>query len=427
MTLPPKRRARGSDTFMNFQYEPDYGVPSEDDFLRLPMVSSTLGAEQGLIESDLLGQGRESFDPTPDVVNNDGDVVVPVDVRFFGNHLMHFFGEPETTGEDAATGTTVFSAQPAVDSTITINGTAFTFKASGASGNQINIGADLAATLIAIRAALNASAVSGVAQATYTNNTTTLTVTHDTAGAGGNTFTLAAQVASNGTVSGAKLSGGTSSHTFASGLDELPSASVEFEMTAAQSFRMNYGLKGNTMRIAMSRSGLLNATLSYIAKGETLAGTSAAGTVAEIDADDVLRFAQAAGEIRQDGDLLGNIVSATYNYSNNLDKVETIQPDGEIEGADEGMSASTGEVVMKFAGQDLLDQATSAPVDLSWGWTRGAYSLTFSTPRVFLPKVKKPIEGPKGIQATMNWQASGQGGHVVTVVLVNDVAAYALP
>jgi hypothetical protein len=49
------------------------------------------------------------------------------------------------------------------------------------------------------------------------------------------------------------------------------------------------------------------------------------------------RFAQATGQIKQDG-VSWAASSARRSYSNNLDKVETIRPDGEIEDADPGMA-----------------------------------------------------------------------------------------
>ena len=55
-----------------------------------------------------------------------------------------------------------------MNATITINGTAFTAVASGATGNQFNIGANLAATLTNIVTVLSASVVPAVQQATYT-------------------------------------------------------------------------------------------------------------------------------------------------------------------------------------------------------------------------------------------------------------------
>lgn len=419
-------RARGANARLYGEFESIYGTPPSGDFIRFPFVSSNLGAEQGLIESDLLGQGREGFDPVLDVINNDGDLVVPVDARGFGYWLMLYFGEPVTAAEAAATGSIVFSAQPAAESTITINGTAFTYKASGAAGNQIDIGANLGATMTATASVLNASVVSGVAEATYsTSGGTTLVVTHDTLGPGGNAFTLAAQAASNGTVSGATLTGGTNSHTFTSGEDELPSMSLEVANPEVPSFEMNYGIRGNTMRIEMSRRGLLNATLGLIGKGSSLATTTGAGTPTTFDVD---RFAQATGEVTQDGDTLASVVSSSLAYSNNLDKVETIQPDGEIEDADPGMSTGSGNITVRLADNDLLDLATGRdPFELTQGWTFEDFSLTFNWERVLLPKPKRPITGPAGVQASFDWQGSGADGNVASVVLVNDVAAYTLP
>jgi hypothetical protein len=88
---------------------------------------------------------------------------------------------------------------------------------------------------------------------------------------------------------------------------------------------MNYGGRGNTLKIDMQRRGLLNAVVSLIAKGaNAMSGTSGAGTPTTLD---VARFAQATGEIKKDGVQLGSVVAASLAFSNNLDKVETIQPD----------------------------------------------------------------------------------------------------
>lgn len=130
------------------------------------------------------------------------------------NKLVAYFQsqlEIKIVDQGTAAGAIVFSAQPTVNSIITVNGTAFTFVASGATGNQINIGAALTNTLDNMVTVLNASAVAGVARATYSKTgTTTLTITHDAFGPDGNAFTLAAgsSPATNGTASGTTLTGG---------------------------------------------------------------------------------------------------------------------------------------------------------------------------------------------------------------------------
>ena len=119
----------------------------------------------------------------------------------------------------AASGTITFSAQPSNNDTITIGTTTWTFKTSGASGTQTNIKTTLALTLAQLVSDMLASADSQIVQATYETNGTVLTVTFLTPGTGGNTFALAASVA---TASGSTLAGGgvPSSYTaFANGAD----------------------------------------------------------------------------------------------------------------------------------------------------------------------------------------------------------------
>jgi hypothetical protein len=110
-------------------------------------------------------------------------------------------------GSRKAAGSVTYVSNLSANDTITINGVVFTAKAAGATGNQFNIGVDLSATLDAIVTKLNASVDPAVSVATYAKSgTTILTATYDVAGTAGNAFSLAASV---GTVSGAKLAGGS--------------------------------------------------------------------------------------------------------------------------------------------------------------------------------------------------------------------------
>ena len=99
MAVAPTR-ARGSNARVVAAFEDTPGtVPANSvSWFNVPLVSHSLGEERPLIESDLLGMGREMQDPTQDVATNDGDVVVPVDVRNFGRWLRLFFGDPTTSG-----------------------------------------------------------------------------------------------------------------------------------------------------------------------------------------------------------------------------------------------------------------------------------------------------------------------------------------
>lgn len=70
-------------------------------------------------------------------------------------------------------------------------------------------------------------------------------------------------------------------------------------------------------------------------------------------------LSRSTAQIRRDGLPLGNVVSGTFNYANNLDKVEVIRPAGRIAGADPAMLAVTGQVVVRFADTSLLDPAVA--------------------------------------------------------------------
>jgi hypothetical protein len=86
---------------MVLAFETTYGTPPSGGFTRVPFASTSLGSEQPLLNSELLGYGRDPLAPIKDAVTADGDVVVPIDVAAFGFWLKAAFGEPVTTGAAA--------------------------------------------------------------------------------------------------------------------------------------------------------------------------------------------------------------------------------------------------------------------------------------------------------------------------------------
>ena len=116
-------------------------------------------------------------------------------------------------GETAvqASGTVTLSAHVATD-TVTVNGVVFTCMASGATGNQYNVGGSDTITGDNLAAAINASATALLSgYVTAANVAGVVTVTSVTPGLAGNMFTLA--ISAHGSVSGAKLTGGTNGTT----------------------------------------------------------------------------------------------------------------------------------------------------------------------------------------------------------------------
>ena len=94
-------RAQGAWARMALAFETTYGTPPGSGFTRMPFATSTLGAEQPLQDSELLGYGRDPLAPVKDAVTADGDIVVPIDTRAWGFWLKAAFGAPVTTGAEA--------------------------------------------------------------------------------------------------------------------------------------------------------------------------------------------------------------------------------------------------------------------------------------------------------------------------------------
>jgi hypothetical protein len=83
---------------MALVFETTYGTSPTSGFIRMPFASTTLGSEQPLIASELLGYGRDPLPPARDAITASGDVVVPVDLVAIGHWLRALFGPATTTG-----------------------------------------------------------------------------------------------------------------------------------------------------------------------------------------------------------------------------------------------------------------------------------------------------------------------------------------
>ncbi|TJZ89691.1 hypothetical protein FA743_17945 [Paracoccus gahaiensis] len=96
-------RAQGARAQMALAYETVYGTPPTTGFRLMPFARTTLGSEQPLLTSELLGYGRDPLAPIKDGVTADGEVVVPIDVEAFGYWLKAAFGQPTTSGTTSKT------------------------------------------------------------------------------------------------------------------------------------------------------------------------------------------------------------------------------------------------------------------------------------------------------------------------------------
>ena len=311
-------RAQGARAQMALAFETTYGTPPASGFTRMPFASTTLGAEQPLQASELLGYGRDPLAPIKDAVTADGDVVVPIDAEGFGFWLKATFGAPVTSGTDAP----------------------------------------------------------------YT-------------------------------------------HEYRSGSWSLPSFAVETAMPEVPRYAVYAGCMVDSLNWQMARSGLLTATASIVAQGESVDTTSAAGTPADIT---LRRFGHFNGAVTRNGVNIGNVVSADLTYANNLDRIETIRADGKIDGTDPSIAALTGNIVVRFADQTLVNQAINGEacaLEFSYTLATGE-SLTLTAHAVYLPRPRIEISGPQGVQATFDWQAASDpiAGRMCTVTLTNARETY---
>ena len=94
-------RQPGARTQLAAAFETVYGTAPVSGYTRLPYASTTLGSSQPLLESELLGYGRDPLAPVKDAITVDGDLVVPICARTFGFWLKGAFGQPTSTeGQD---------------------------------------------------------------------------------------------------------------------------------------------------------------------------------------------------------------------------------------------------------------------------------------------------------------------------------------
>jgi len=311
-------RAYGWNARMLIGFETTYGTPpASGAFHLVPFVSSDLDSAQGLIESNILGLGRDPTQPYQDVINVDGDIVVPVDLRNMGHWLKCVFGAPTTTG-----------AGPYI-------------------------------------------------------------------------------------------------HEFKSGGLSLPSLAVELGLPEIPDFPLFAGVRANSLALNFARSGEAQATIGLIGQGETAQTATIAGTPQEVD---YTRFSQFQGSVKQGGQALGNVSSAAFNYTNNLERIETIRNDGKIDGVDPGVAALSGNISVRYADTTLMDAARSGtPIDLELAYTIDAdHQLVIECHEVYLPKPKRSISGPGGIEASYDYQGAKDAllGNMVTITLINDVESY---
>lgn len=384
----------GANARMIAAYESTYGTVPTSGYHELKFSRHALSARQNLLESDLLGGGR---DPDPAVlgaVSADGDIAVPCDARQIGFWLKALLGAPTTV-----VGATLASIN------VTNGGTGYTsaptvgFTGGGGTG-----------------AAATAVVSDGVVVGINVTNAGSGYTSAPTVGFTGGGGSSAAATAVLGRT-----------HTFASGGASLPGLSIQAINPDIPLRRTHFGTRIDRFSLPFQRDGLTTATLSLIAQGERSDTTD--NQTSSLITYAARRFGSFQGSIKKDGVALGRVVSADFAYGNGLDRVETIRSDGLIDEAAPSRASVRGTLTTRVADSSLFDLArNSTPFELEVGYVlNDEFSVLFTSHETLLSRPALSIDGPQGIQASFEYQGAKDAvlAKMLTVVLKNDIASYA--
>lgn len=222
----------------------------------------------------------------------------------------------------------------------------------------------------------------------------------------------------------------TYTHIFTSG-EEIPSFSIQtgHPTLTTPKWRTVVGVKAGGLNFDMSRTGRALIEIPLIGQKE-IKDVSGARDASPIGFD-YLPFDNITGAIKVDGAALASVTAARFTFSNGLEPIENIRPDGIIDGIDEGERLASGSLDARFGVdstlEDLADDKTPCALEMSFTLRQfPAWHLKFQMPRVFLSNPKRAITGPGGISQSWQWRAAHDAvlGHLLAVTLTNDVAAY---
>lgn len=227
---------------------------------------------------------------------------------------------------------------------------------------------------------------------------------------------------------GAATDTGTSPHcihTFQSGSLTLPSRSIEIGFTDIGQYFLKTGAVVGSMEFDFKPSGNVSASVTLIAQNDVRSTSTGAGTPTS---QVFKRFSQFTGSILRNGSAIAGITEAKLKIDNKLDGVHVIRDDGLVEGIDPLMMEVTGTITARFEDATLIGDAESfTPDALTLGWEIDTNNLlTFSLPRVYLPRPKSSVSGPGGLSVSYDFQAAHDptDGYLLQAVLKNAVETY---
>ncbi len=222
-------------------------------------------------------------------------------------------------------------------------------------------------------------------------------------------------------------------HTWVSGVTSasLPSATIEIQFPEVPAYYLYTGTMVQSFQLSVSRSGAPQMTLQLLAQNEAMSTTSIDTTPIAVTQT---RFHKFQGHVEHNPGTgltdLGYLVSADMTYANGLATVDTVRADALVEGIDATAAKLTGSLVTRLGATTLIDYAAARTgVPLAYVYAAGTSSLTLTARAAYLPKAKRSVSGPGGVESSYAWQgaktATGSNDEMLQVVLVNEHDSYA--
>lgn len=225
--------------------------------------------------------------------------------------------------------------------------------------------------------------------------------------------------------------GGSFTHTFKSTGDPLSfSAQRGHPALTVPNWRTALGVRAGGLQFSMSRTGrtLFTMPLLGLSDAKDVGGTR--------DADPVtyafLPFDNAGGSIKIASSQVANVTGGQFDFTNNLEGVETIRADNALDGIDPGERGASGSLDARLGASttisDLADGGTPGALEYAFTLTSDSnVTLKFQMPRTFFSSARAPISGPGGISQNFSWRAAHDesSGYMLAAVLTNDVESYA--
>jgi hypothetical protein len=226
---------------------------------------------------------------------------------------------------------------------------------------------------------------------------------------------------------GPSTSGATNfTHVFTSGALTIPSYAIEIKPIAGD-YRMHTGVVARSLAMDLAdANGMQRAMLDVIGYGEAIAGSTGGGTPTA--ARTYAPFKATGAQLKLDTVAVGVLLGAKFTYETGVIQDRYIDTSDKFGAAVLGEQAQfSGELRVRYSAatyDSIAAAETEKALDIEF--VVGANnSLIISAPAIRLARSGVPIEGPGGIEQTIQFRArQTASAPMVTATLKNQVASY---